>query len=269
MRKPIILGKKKVSRVETLQDYADRHDCWYNYIIGVSCYFGFWAWLRGRLTGRHIVYYCIDFYCLEGAKNLYDYLFIRASWLMDWFLINCCDEIWDISTRINVGRVGYGQYYARGSTIVSCCYPPSYFRYERSLPAKLVFVGLYPYGKELWENLDFFWIDGDWTEEEMLEDIPRCGIGLALWKDKHNAYYGDSGKTKLYFACGIPVITVKWTTLAPVIEKYQAGITINYDKQELGEAIKKIQGNYVFYKENVKKMREYCDSDFVLKVVEK
>ena len=262
-RVAIILGKKRYSRVETLEWYRDKYNKWQDTIIGVSCYYGFWAWLLGRLTNRKVIYYCIDFYCLEAGEGWLDTLFIKASWQLDKFLIKHSDDVWDISERINEGRLKYGNYKAL-STIVPCCYDPNYFSFNTVHHNTPIFVGLTPYGKDLWEGT-IVNINGSLPYKQMVWEIERSLCGIAVWKDKHNAYYGDSGKTKLYLACGIPAITNKWTTLAPLIEENRAGICIDYNQKEFYEAVLEIYKNYEEYKNNVKKMWRYCNAEDVYK----
>jgi len=267
-RKTIILGKKIVGRKETLEYVAQKYN-WRNCIIGISCFFGFWAWIWGRLTGKKVIYYCIDFYSPKIAVNKFDALFIWLAMQMDKFLIRHCDEIWDISTRINRGRFEFGGYMVH-SKVIPLSYPPSYFKFNNKPVYKntIVFVGLDPYGLELLpKNIDFVWLGKDklLPLDELLDKLSNCGIGISLWKDKGNNYYGDPGKTKLYSACGLPVIMTGNTPYAMIIQETQAGLIIEYSEIDLENAIQEILHNYNFYKNNVRKTWKYINADEVFR----
>jgi len=265
-----IIGKRQVGRLETLQ-YANKKFNWGNVVIGISCFFGFWAWVLARLTRRKCIYYCIDFYSPEIIKTSFDRVFTRAAMAMDKFLFMHCDTLWDISERIDEGRRKFGNYPVRAINhphiIVPLSYPPSYFRYHRRVIKKrVVFVGFEPYGLELINDYPFF----EWLGKKefvpldvLLDNLSWSGIGISCWKDKGNNYYGDPGKTKLYSACGLPVIMTDNTPYAAIIKETEAGIVVPYDKQAVAEAINQILSNYHFYKHNVRKTWRFINADYV------
>lgn len=261
----IILGKKTVGRLETLQ-YANKKFWWGKTVIGISAWYGFWAWLLSRIIGWNCIYYCIDFYSPKIAEDWLDRIFIWTAMQVDKFLVRNCEEKWDISERINEGRTEFGRYKAL-SLIVPLGYPPSYFKFSNDYDKSvLVFVGLVCYGIELFMNeMNFKWLGGDelLPIEELIEEISHCGIGVALWNGKGNAYYGDPGKTKLYLACGIPVITTNNTVFSKIIEQTQAGIVIGYNKEDFKEAVKELTKNYEFYKNNVSKTWRFISADVI------
>jgi len=260
----LILGKKTVGRLETLQ-YANKKFKWRNdVIIGIGHQHAFWAWLLARLTGRKCIYYCIDFYSPEISDNLWDRIFIWAAMLMDMFLVKQVDEVWDISKRIQAGRKRFGGYIAHIPEIVPLSYPPSYFNFVKPIWENPVYVGLVPYGKEIMPK-DTFYIDGKMPLQQMLNLIARCKIGISLWDKNGNNYYGDPGKTKLYSACGLPVIMTDNTPYADIIKRTGAGLVISYNKNAVKWAIKKILGNYAYYKKNVKKTWGYINADTIFK----
>ncbi len=131
---------------------------------------------------------------------------------------------------------------------------------------KICYVGLEPYGLELLEgleNINLIWPGKDkrLPLEELLDIISKADIGISLWKEKGNNYYGDPGKTKLYSACGLPVIMTDNTPYADIIRETNAGLVINYDKYELEKAILEIKDNYEYFKSNVKKTWKYINAD--------
>ena len=263
--KAIIIGKKIVSRKETLEYLSEKHN-WQNVVIGISAWYGFLAWILARLMYRKCIYYCIDFYAPTEAEDGIDKVFIWLAMHMDKFLNRHCDDVWDISKTIDEGRYLYGKYVGQKSRILPLCYSPDYFRFNP--PEKrdlLVYVGLDGFGTELAKDLEnFIWLaKGDLPLNYMLQTLSTCGIGLAMWKTKGNNYYGDSGKSKLYSACGLPVIITDNTLYSQVIKETQAGLVIPYNKRALRKAVKKIAYNYDFYKKNVKKTWRYINADEV------
>ena len=256
-----ILGKKTFGRKETLE-YLSQKFGWKDVVIGISAYYGFWAWVLARLTKRKCIYYCIDFYSPKIADNLADRCFIWLATKLDQFLNDVVDEVWDISKRIYEGRIEFGGYAGAVSKIVPLTYPPSYFRFRQSLDKnKLVYVGLTPYGLELIpSSIDFVWLK-NLPLEILLDTLSWGGIGISMWARNGNNYYGDPGKTKLYSACGLPVIMTDNTPYAKIIKETQAGLVIPYNRICVGLAIRKILKNYDFYKNNVKKTWKYINAD--------
>lgn len=266
------MGKKIVGRKETLE-YAAKKFNWHDVVIGISAFYAFWAWIIARLTGRKFIYYCIDFYSPEIAYTTWDKIFIPCAMLMDRFLCKVADKVWDISERIEIGRWEFGTYSVvdynklRHWNIVPLAYPPSYFRCKQGDKRRAIFVGLDPYGLELFNGLmfdvDLTWLGGKplIPLQELLDKISIGGFGVSLWKDKGNNYYGDPGKTKLYSACGLPVIMTDNTPYARIIKETMAGIVIKYDQEELRKAIKEMLFNYDFYKRNVKETWKFINAD--------
>jgi glycosyltransferase involved in cell wall biosynthesis len=258
----IILGKKTFGRLETLQYAAKRFgwDSWSDkYIIGISPYYAFWALIWGRMTGRKVIYYAIDYYTYKVKQGFLDGLFIWLFMQLDAFLCKYCDVVWDISDRINKGRKEYKKPKV-SSTLVPLSYPPSYFRFNSGFKNIVVFVGLVPYGVTLLENQDYVWLKG-LPIVDLLYELSRCGIGVSLWQKDGNNFYGDPGKTKLYSACGLPVIMTSNSPYAEVIRETRAGLVVPYDKTAVSNAIKIIQADYFWYKKNVKKTWEYINAD--------
>ncbi len=76
-------------------------------------------------------------------------------------------------------------------------------------------------------------------ESEMLDIISRCAIGVAPWIStaEDNSLYADPGKPKLYAFCGLPTIITNGPAVASEIHNRKAGIAINYDRDELAQAV--------------------------------
>jgi len=78
------------------------------------------------------------------------------------------------------------------------------------------------------------------NEEEMLDLLSRSAIGLALYNDStdnRNIICADSGKPKLYALLGLPAIVTNFCSISDEIKKQKAGISINYNSDELVDAI--------------------------------
>lgn len=258
----VIFGRKITSRTETLEYSRDIFG-WQNVYIGISASHAFFALIMARLTGKRCIYYCIDFYTPKQETTIRGKIFNNIEMLLDKFLVKFCDEVWDISTRINEGRREFGNYSAN-SKIVPLAYPHFYFSFKKKVKRdRIVFIGIDEYGLDLIDKKYEVIHPGGKPIiplGEMLDIVSSSGIGISIWKNKYNNYYGDPGKTKLYSACGLPVIMTDNTPYADIIRETQAGIIVRYNKTSVNNAIKKILDNYSFYKNNVLKTWRYINA---------
>lgn len=99
--------------------------------------------------------------------------------------------------------------------------------------------------------------------------LSRASIGLAPFVPNPNSlsYFSDPSKIKLYLVCGLPVITTKVTTIAPLIQKTNAGIVIEYDAKSMSEAIEYLLNDrkrYESYKNAAIKLSQKYDIDHIL-----
>jgi len=116
------------------------------------------------------------------------------------------------------------------------------------------------------EIFEFYGFIAD--QKKMSDIISSSAVGLSIW-DRHacslNFYYGDPGKTKLYTACGLPVIVSRDTVFSQIVSSHKAGVAIGYDQDELIGALKTIlldKNTYAVYKTNaVKVAQDYCDAE--------
>ncbi len=93
-------------------------------------------------------------------------------------------------------------------------------------------------------------------EKKVIDIIKRWEVALAPY-DPHNSnmtYYTEPSKIKFYLEYGIPIVMTKVTHMAPQIDKYNAGISINYTADDLLHAIEKIQKNHTAYATGVQKL---------------
>ena len=77
-------------------------------------------------------------------------------------------------------------------------------------------------------------------ENKMLDILSECAIAVALYSDSidnKNIICADVGKPKLYALVGLPTIATKYCGLAEAIKYNKAGVVVDYDKQDLKQAI--------------------------------
>lgn len=80
------------------------------------------------------------------------------------------------------------------------------------------------------------------SEEEVRRIIARSGAAIALYKpDKYSfTQFADSGKVKIYLSCQTPVVLTRVPYIAEEVDEYQAGLVIDYEREELERALIRI-----------------------------
>ena len=266
--------------------------------IGISHFSGMLAVVLRKIgVCKKAIYYCIDHYKGPG-------LMIKIENAVDRWTALHADEVWDISDRITKARGLNPWRYCIDLATVPLGYDPTYFRNNKDIDRySLVFVGVMQKGHGLEMTLDILPSlvkdfpkikvkvigRGPFLDEfidmvkkrnlskyyrfygfipdthKMLDIVANSAIGLAVWSEVGNCCYGDSGKTKLYSTCGIPVIVSDFVIYAEAITKYRAGIAIkSNDRDALASAIKEILVDdsryYEFKKNAVLVGQEQCNS---------
>lgn len=127
---------------------------------------------------------------------------------------------------------------------------------------KVRIIGKGPYEAELKKMVDTFNLNKYFIfhgfikdDNEVLEILSRCALGVAPWtcQQDDNVLYADPGKPKLYAFCGLPIIITNGTFIEKEIREKKVGISINYDVNELKEAIIKLlkdEDVFKLYKNN-------------------
>ena len=115
----------------------------------------------------------------------------------------------------------------------------TYQEFPESLCTRMRELGLEPHFDVLGYVAD---------EEEYTRVVQRHRVGLALYEPKVSTHkrYSDS-RAKPYLARGVPVIITRVSPIAAEIEREGAGIVIDYDKQQLADAILKLLSDDEFY----------------------
>ena len=77
------------------------------------------------------------------------------------------------------------------------------------------------------------------NHDEINKIVAKCRVGIAPYVPDPNSFtwYADPSKPKVYLGCGIPVIITKVPEVSFEISKRDVGIAINYNSNELSEAI--------------------------------
>ncbi len=81
------------------------------------------------------------------------------------------------------------------------------------------------------------------------EIVSKCRVGLAPYVPDPNSFtwYADPGKPKVYLGSGIPIVITKVPEVAFEVSRRRAGIAINYDANELSQAVIKILRDKIIY----------------------
>jgi len=104
-------------------------------------------------------------------------------------------------------------------------------------------------------------------ETRALNRLSSSALSIALYSenvDNANIVCADPGKIKLYLFSGLPVVTTKYSILAPEIEKNNAGALIDYDAKELETVIVSLlndKDRLSVMRENARKLGEQFISD--------
>ena len=105
-----------------------------------------------------------------------------------------------------------------------------------------------------------------YKHEDLLETIATARAGIAPYKDldgeNSNVYFADVTKPKTYLSCGLPIIITKLPDISQVVRERKMGITINYDKNELVDAVVNIMNDdnlYLVCKRNAEEFIQTLD----------
>jgi len=106
--------------------------------------------------------------------------------------------------------------------------------------------------------------------EDMENILAKCAIGIATYlPDPANvSNFSDTGKTKVYMACGLPVIITNASSMSRQIEDRKAGAAIDYDKNQFIKAVVELSKNaatYSRYRQNAIAFAREFDWDVLFK----
>ncbi len=77
------------------------------------------------------------------------------------------------------------------------------------------------------------------SHDELLTMLSECAVGVAPYVDSADSFIrnSDPGKVKAYLDAGLPVIVTKVPDVWRELEKYKAGVGIEYDIHALSDAV--------------------------------
>lgn len=87
---------------------------------------------------------------------------------------------------------------------------------------------------------------GQLNNKDVLREVASSRLGLALYafsKKFSWIYYGDSKKTREYLACGVPVVISDVVATSEDVGRYNAGVVVKLDSNEISFAIRRIMVN--------------------------
>lgn len=102
---------------------------------------------------------------------------------------------------------------------------------------------------------------GVMLNKDVLNFLLQCDVGMATFPPvRSRVHFVDmSMKAREYLACGLPVIATKVSGNGSIIKSKQAGIAINYDKDEVVEAVVRLLTDEKFYKKCKANTRSLVD----------
>jgi len=119
--------------------------------------------------------------------------------------------------------------------------------------AKLVIIGSGPIEQKLkfqaknLNNIEFTGFVGDLSQ--VYKRLSRCAIGIAPYEKNTISQYSDPGKVKVYLSVGLPMVITKVPQVAFEIDREKCGIAIDYDRDELIEAVVRLLKDETLLKE--------------------
>lgn len=117
---------------------------------------------------------------------------------------------------------------------------------ERVPDARFVIVGSGPSEGKLKQKVRMLGLEGNVEfkgfigDRELVERmLTKWAVGVAPYVPEPGdpTYYADSAKAKEYIQAGIPIIITKVPEVALEIEQEKAGFAVEYDKDEVADAI--------------------------------
>ncbi len=122
--------------------------------------------------------------------------------------------------------------------------------------AKLVIIGTGPLENELKRivselelasSVEFVgFVENQETAERILS---KCSMGIAPYEPTQDSFssFTDPGKPKLYLACGLPVIITSVPWISELVSKRRMGLVINFNREEMVEAVTRLLTDDNFY----------------------
>jgi len=128
--------------------------------------------------------------------------------------------------------------------------------------ARLLIIGSGPIEEKLRQealgaNIEFTGFIGEISRVYQL--LSQCAFAVAPYAEGTISQYTDPGKVKVYLSCGLPMVITRVPRVALEIEKEGCGICIDYDRQQLMQAMIKFLTDDALlqaYRQNTKNLAE-------------
>lgn len=93
------------------------------------------------------------------------------------------------------------------------------------------------------------------SRREFLDFLSTFAVGLAVYRPSRDTYagYADISKVKTYLACGLPVIICRESYNAKEIERFRAGVLVDFNEKEVLRALHELlddKERYLQYRRN-------------------
>lgn len=110
-----------------------------------------------------------------------------------------------------------------------------------------------------------------YDSKKLQEKLCAARIGVAPYKGDNlsNVYFADVTKPKTYLSCGLPLIITKVPSIHKLVAENRLGIVINYNKDELIDAVVKLMADdnlYLTCKRNAEKFITNLDWNNIFNV---
>lgn len=232
------------------------------------------------------------FYCVDYTPTRFRNKFLNLCYLnIDEFCAKYSDEVWNVSSRIVELRKKQGvkseriKYLPNSPNFNSCPRSPanrvdrnkiamvtglahgqifpillkSFQKVSRKYPSlKLILFGTGEYEDKLRSRIKAMGFAqnvifcGQLENRDLLREISKCGLGLALYSYSPEfswVFYGDSKKAREYLACGLPVIINDVVATSDDVKKYKAGILVELNVESISSAIELMMSDAKFWLE--------------------
>ncbi len=248
-------------------------------INNLNAVVGIWLKRFGR-CGK-VIYYVIDYTPQRFKSNILNSIYQALAR----FAARNADQVWNLSERMRAVHKGFGtkddcnilvpvgldqtalkvlpdeSIERNRLVVVSTLYPNKGVQLAIEalvdLPqAQLVIVGTGPYRKALQtlanklgvaSRIDFL---GMVSRQRLFAEIAKSRLAIAAYVPEKTSYsfYADPAKPKEYLACGVPVVITRVPWIAAVIAERPMGIAIDYNKDQLAAACRKLLSDDAFWK---------------------
>lgn len=97
------------------------------------------------------------------------------------------------------------------------------------------------------------------SDSELTEISKTCQVGIALYDigPASGIYYTDPGKVKTYAALGLPIIMSDVSAIVPYVKKFECGIVIKINNEQLSNALIEMKKNYGRYLSGLAKFNKH------------